>query len=72
VEYYAGGRFNSGGFVAEADLANPGLEPISVYVCTIRNEKHVAEGRTEEEDIELIAVAEVAPVPSALPTEQTR
>jgi len=55
---------------ASAAISKLRAEPVSVYVCVIRNIAAVERGRIKEEDITLIARGEVALLPSALLSEQ--
>ena len=55
---------------AEDDLESLGDRPISVYVCTIEDREAADRGTIDEDDIHLIGWAEVARLPSLLPTER--
>lgn len=51
------------------DLSRLGSESITVYVCAIRNPDTVERREIDEKDIEMLGWADVARVPSLLPSE---
>lgn len=50
------------------DLSTLGDEPMAVYVCRILDHTAVEQGTIEADDIELVTWAEVARLPSLLPS----